>query len=215
MTKKILLLTVALAGLVSCTPKIFNQSGLRPTTSAKMHRSNLMPVFDEYEAARYYSAQVDFKDKSITGVLALSREAQDPRKFRLIMMTTFGIPIFDFSVSQDSFVVNSCMEQLNKKVVMKILERDFKSLLMVDVPEDFPGTIYMPLKGQTRWGYSVSTKEGGNYYMFYYKDNGIVHVLQNGSFLKKMNAVFDEQVITIEHPKLGLKMVLTLMPQTL
>ena len=49
MTKKILLLTVALAGLVSCTPKIFNQSGLRPTTSAKMHRSNLMPVFDEYE----------------------------------------------------------------------------------------------------------------------------------------------------------------------
>lgn len=213
MTKKILFLTVALAGLASCTPKIFNQSGLRPTTSVKMHRSNLMPVFDEYEAARYYSAQVDFKENSLTGVLALSREAQDPRKFRLIMMTQFGVPIFDFSVSQDSFIVNSCMEQLKKKVVMKILERDFKSILMVDVPEDFPGTVYMPLKGQARWGYSVNTKSGGNNYMFYTKDQGYVHIIQNGSFLKKMNAVFDEQVITIEHPKLGLKMVLTLIPQ--
>ncbi|MBR5694798.1 MAG: hypothetical protein IKX43_00990 [Paludibacteraceae bacterium] len=213
MIRKILFLTVVLAGLASCTPKVFNQSGLRPTTSVKMHRSNLMPVFDEYEAARYYSAQVDFKENSLTGVLALSREAQDPRKFRLIMMTQFGVPIFDFSVSRDSFIVNSCMEQLNKKVVLNILKRDFRSILMVDVPEEFPGTVYMPTRGQARWGYSVTTKEGGNNYMFYTKDNGFVRIIQNGGLLKRMNAVFDEQVITVEHPKLKLKMVLTLIPQ--
>ena len=59
----------------------------------------------------------------------------------------------------------------------------------------------------------MNTKSGGNNYMFYTKDQGYVHIIQNGSFLKKMNAVFDEQVITIEHPKLSLKMVLTLIPQ--
>lgn len=214
MTKKIILIAAILAGLVSCTPKVFNQTGMRPTTSVKMHRSNLMPVFDGYEAVRYYSAQVDYKDNSMTGILALSQESESPRKFRLILMTQFGVPIFDFSASQDSFVVNSCMEQLNKKVVLNILERDFKSILMVDVPEDFPGTVYMPRKGKSRWGYSVNTKAGGNYYLFYPKgENGLAHVIQNGGPIKKMNAVFDGQAILIEHPKLGLKLTLTLLPQ--
>lgn len=198
----------------SCTPKIFNSLGLQPTTPVHMHRANLYPVFDDYETARYYSAQVDFKEKSITGILALSREAQEPRKFRMVMMTPFGIPIFDLSISRDSFIVNSCIEQLNKKSVLNLLERDFKSLLMVDVPEDFPGAIYLPPKGSERWGYSVTTKEGGNNYLFYHKGNGIVHVIQNGSGIKKMNAVFDNQVITIEHPKLKLRLVMSLTPQS-
>lgn len=214
MTKKIILLAVILAGMSSCTPKLFRNLGLQPTTPVHMHRANLYPIFDDYETARYYSAQVDFKEKSVTGILALSREAQDPRKFRMIMMTPFGIPIFDFSISRDSFIVNSCMEQLNKKSVLKLLESDFKSLLMVDVPEDFSGAIFLPPKGNERWGYSVTTKSGGNNYLFYHKDNGLVHIIQNGSGLKKMNAVFDNQVITIEHPKLKLRLVMTLTPQS-
>ncbi len=214
MTKKIILLAVIMAGMSSCTPKLFSNLGLQPTTPVHMHRANLYPVFDDYETARYYSAQVDFKEKSVTGILALSREAQDPRKFRMIMMTPFGIPIFDFSISRDSFIVNSCMEQLNKKSVLKLLENDFKSLLMVDVPEDFSGAIFLPPKGNERWGYSVTTKNGGNNYLFYHQDNGLVHIIQNGTGLKKMNAVFDNQVITIEHPKLKLRLVMTLAPQS-
>lgn len=211
--KKAIILPIFLAGLVGCTPKLFNNAGMRPTTSVKMHRSNLMPVYDEYEAARYYTAQVDFKDKSMTGILALSREAENPRKFRMIMMTPFGIPLFDFSISRDSFIVNSCIEQMNKKIVLNMLEKDFKTLLMLDVPETFPGVVYMPLKPCGKWGYSVNTKNGGNNYILYEKEVGFLRVIQNGGAIKRMNAYFDEQKATIDHPKLHFKMTLTLMPQ--
>lgn len=213
MLKKLIVLPILLAGLVGCTPKLFNNAGMRPTTSVKMHRSNLFPVYDEYEAARYYQAQVDFKDKSMTGVLALSRESENPRKFRMIMMTPFGIPLFDFSVSRDSFVVNSCIDQMNKKIVLNLLERDFKSLLMVDVPETFPAVLYMPMKSSGRWGCSVTTKKGGNNYIICQRESGFLHAIQNGGALKRMDAVFDEQAAVIQHPKLGFKMTLTLMPQ--
>lgn len=212
--KKAIILPVLLAGLVGCTPKVFTNAGMRPTTSVKMHRSNLMPVYDEYEAARYYTAEVSFKDNNMTGIMALSREAENPRRFRMIMMTPFGIPLFDFSLSRDSFIVNSCMEQMNKKVVLNLLEKDFKSLLMLDVPEDFPGVVYMPVKAtKGKWGYSVNTRTGGNNYIIYEKEVGFLRVIQNGGAIKRMNAWFDEQKATIEHPKLGFKMTLTLMPQ--
>lgn len=212
--KKAIILPVLLAGLVGCTPKVFTHEGMRPTTSVKMHRSNLFPVYDEYEAARYYTAEVSFKENNMTGILALSREAENPRRFRMIMMTPFGMPLFDFSLSRDSFIVNSCMEQMNKKVVLKILEKDFKSLLMLDVPENFPATIYMPVKKTPgKWGYSVNTSTGGNNYILYEKENGFLHLIQNGGAIKRMNAAFDSQSAVIDHPKLGLKMTLTLMPQ--
>ena len=59
----------------------------------------------------------------------------------------------------------------------------------------------------------MNTKEGGNYYLFYPKENSLAHVIQNGGAIKKMNAVFDGQAVLIEHPKLGLKLTLTLLPQ--
>ncbi len=214
MLKRFLVLSILLAGLVGCTPKLFNNAGMRPTTSVKMYRSNLMPVYDEYETARYYTAEVSFKDKNMTGIMALSREAENPRRFRMIMMTPFGIPMFDFSLSRDSFIVNSCMEQMNKKVVLNLLEKDFKSLLMLDVPEKFPATVYMPFReSKSKWGYSVTTKSGANNYILYEKETGFLRVIQNGGAIKRMNAYFNEQQAIIQHPKLGFKMVLTLMPQ--
>lgn len=213
MVKKSVILMVILMGLVGCTPQIFNKSGMRPTTSVKMHRSNLMPVYDEYDAARYYMAQVDFKDKNLSGILALSKESDAPRRFRMVMMTPFGVPLFDFSLSQDSFIVNSCVEQMNKKIVLNMLERDFKALLMLDVPETFPGVVYMPVKPNGRWGYSVNTRKGGNNYILYERENGLLRVIQNGGALKRMNAAFDSQSAVIDHPKLGFKMTLTLMPK--
>lgn len=216
MLKRVFVFSILLAGLVGCTPKLFTSSGMRPTTSVKMHRSNLLPVYDEYEAARYYTAQVDFKDKNMTGILALSREAADPLRFRMIMMTPFGVPLFDFSISKDSFIVNNCMEQLNKKIVLNMLEKDFRTLLMLDVPEKetFPGVVYMPVNPCGKWGYSVTTQSGGNNYLIYEKETGFLRAIQNGGALKRMNAYFDEQSAVINHPKLKFKLTLTLMPQT-
>lgn len=183
---------------------------MRPTSSVKVSRGNLMPAFDQLQEAKYYTAQIDFKENSMPGIMAMTKE--DTGKFRIVMMTTFGMSLFDFSVSRDSFVVNSCMEQMNKKVVLKILEKDFRSLLMLNVPEQpkqFSARYYANPK-KTNWvGYGVNADDGECDFLIYPREGGFVRNIQNGGAIKRMNAVFDEQVVTIQHPKLKLKMVMT------
>ena len=50
--------------------------------------------------------------------------------YRVIFTTEVGIKLFDFEISKDSFTVHYCLDKLNKKPVLKILEKDFRTLLL-------------------------------------------------------------------------------------
>lgn len=189
--------------MVSCTPKIYRSMGLQPTISVSTYRSNLMPAFDSLAAPMYFTADVAFKDNSLSGMLALSQEGD--KSYRIVMMTTFGMQIFDFSLSKDSFIVHSCMEQLNKKVVLNLLRDDFRSILMLDVPEQFKGLLYQSSVNSQRWGCSLRTKRGEYNYVLYPKGTNFVRMVGKDSGVKEMIGVFDEEVVMIEHAKLGLK----------
>ncbi len=200
---------LAALSLAGCTPKLFRASGMRPVASVSMSRGSLFPVFDSMDAPWYYSAQIDFKDKSMGGILAMTQESAG--QFRLVMMTTFGVSLFDFSLSADSFVVNSCMEQLNKKSVLGILEKDFRALLMLNVPEKCKAVFYQRADKKDWSGYAIKTSYGECDYIVYPREGGFVRQVQNGCAIKRMSAMFDEQVVTLSHPRLGLKMLLTRM----
>lgn len=209
--RKYIIFSVLIFLVAGCTPKLFRDLQMRPATSVKIHRGNLMPAFDRLETAKYYTAQIDFKENSMSGILALTKESEG--QFRMVMMTTFGITLFDFSISRDSFIVNSCMEQMNKKVVLNILEKDFRSIFMLNVPEQFSARYYKNPQKPNWIGYGVNADDGECDYLIYPRETGFVRNIQNGGSIKRMNAVFDEQVVTIHHPKLKLKLVLTEMQQ--
>ncbi len=209
--RKYILLPFLIVIMAGCTPKLFRNLDMRPATSVKIHRGNLMPAFDHLDSAKYYSAQIDFKENSMSGILALTKESEG--RFRMVMMTTFGVSLFDFSVSRDSFIVNSCMEQMNKKVVLNILEKDFRSLFMLNVPEHFSAIYYKNSQKPDWIGYGVKADDGECDYLIYPKGTNFVRNIQNGCCIKRMNAVFDEQVVTIHHPKLKLKLILTELQQ--
>lgn len=54
--------------------------------------------------------------------------------FHLDIQFQFGqctiVGLFDFSLHCDTFIVNSCIEPMRKKKMLKILETDFKNLFL-------------------------------------------------------------------------------------
>lgn len=184
--------------------------GMRPSGSVTTYRGNLLPAFDGIgEEAKYFNVQLTYKENEMGGVMALNQPEKG--NYRLILMTAFGMPIFDFSISRDSFIVNSCMEKMNKKVVLNILEKDFRSILMLNIPDKFNARLYSSTNAKLKSyiGYGVNADDGECDYLLYPRDNNYVRNIQNGGAIKRMNATFDEQVITIKHPKLNLQIVMT------
>jgi len=61
------------------------------------------------------------------GLLALKQLSEG--NYRTIFMTKFGMTLFDFEFGDNGFIVHKVMEQMNRKVFLKIIERDMEMLL--------------------------------------------------------------------------------------
>ena len=51
-------------------------------------------------------------------------------EIRIVASTYFGLSLFDFSLHDDQFNVNSCIEPMKKEKVLKLLEMDFRRLFL-------------------------------------------------------------------------------------
>lgn len=51
-------------------------------------------------------------------------------EIRIVASTYFGLSLFDFSLRNDQFTVNSCIEPMKKEKVLKLLEMDFRRLFL-------------------------------------------------------------------------------------
>ena len=49
--------------------------------------------------------------------------------YRTIFMTKFGMTLFDFEFGENGFVVHKVLEQMDRKVFLKIIEQDMEMLL--------------------------------------------------------------------------------------
>ena len=80
------------------------------------------------ESSQKYNIQLDFMKHHFSGMLIV-RQMPD-NEIRILGSTYFGLSLFDFSLHCDTFIVNSCMEPMRKKKMLKILETDFKNLFL-------------------------------------------------------------------------------------
>ncbi len=75
-----------------------------------------------------YNMQLDFMKRHLSGILII-RKLPD-KDIRIIASTYFGLSLFDFSFRGDTFHINNCIEPMQKKKVLQLLETDFKNLLL-------------------------------------------------------------------------------------
>lgn len=90
----------------------------------KKGKTVLPEIISTGSTTQKFNLQLDFGKNHFSGMLIARR--MDSGEVRLLFTTHFGLSVFDFSLYPDSMVVNSIVEPMRKKKVLKLLEKDFR-----------------------------------------------------------------------------------------
>lgn len=86
------------------------------------------PIIRAEAHSQKFNLQLDFMKHHLSGLLIVRRLPGD--EIRILGTTYFGPSLFDFSLKDGQFRVNSCLEPLRKKKILLLLERDFRQLFL-------------------------------------------------------------------------------------
>ena len=102
----------------SCSPRMSGEG------------STVLPAIEltQGESSQKYNIQLDFMKHHMSGMLIVRRMPDN--EIRIVTSTYFGLSLFDFSLRNDQFTVNSCIEPMKKEKVLKLLEMDFRRLFL-------------------------------------------------------------------------------------
>ena len=74
-----------------------------------------------------YKAKIDVYGRYFGGILILKKV--DENSHRVVFTTEFGSKIFDFLYEGDTFTKNFMIDDLDKKIIVNTLRKDFKILI--------------------------------------------------------------------------------------
>lgn len=85
------------------------------------------PYFSDKTKDYVYKARIDVYKKSFGGIFIVKKLGEN--NHRIVFTTEMGNKIFDFSFQKDDFKVNYILDQIDKKILINILRKDFKVLI--------------------------------------------------------------------------------------
>lgn len=80
-----------------------------------------------------YKTGVDAYGRYLSGLLIIKSYNGDD--YRLVFTTEMGMKLFDFEFKDNKFHVHYCFDKLNKKPVIRLLEKDFSMMLCRNIYE--------------------------------------------------------------------------------
>ncbi|WP_422082327.1 hypothetical protein [Ulvibacterium sp.] len=114
------------------------------------------PYFSNLDKDYVYKADIDLYKKTFSGILVLKKLGV--RHHRVVFTTELGNTIFDFSFWDDDFIVNHILPEMNKKIVINLLKRDFRTLVTENV------SILNTFTSQDEFIFETEIDERVNYY---------------------------------------------------
>lgn len=107
-----------------------------------------------------YKANIEVYGKQLGGIFVAKK--MNDTLHRAVLTTDFGNTLLDFEVSENSFKVNYCVDELNKKIVLNTLKNDFRLVFrqnhfVEEVFENQSHTIYKVNDGK-RFNYLYESK---------------------------------------------------------
>ncbi|WP_299518894.1 hypothetical protein, partial [uncultured Flavobacterium sp.] len=141
---------------VSC--KTYEIPNATKMESSQKNFQNL--YFSDSEKDYVYKANIDVYGKQLGGIF-VTKKINDTLH-RAVLTTDFGNTLLDFEVSENSFKLNYCVDELNKKIVLNTLKDDFRLVFrqnhkVEEVFENQSQTIYKVLDGK-RYNYLTKNK---------------------------------------------------------
>ena len=129
--KYLLFLSIWLLLVTSCSPSLVK--GFHREGKQLVGKEQLPPMIEASQLSRY-SMTIDFRDKHFSGLLLIKQTVD--KSYRIVLSTHFGLSIFDFELSPDTFIVHHCAEPLQKKKLLSLLHLDFAVLLGLNLKEE-------------------------------------------------------------------------------
>jgi hypothetical protein len=81
------------------------------------------PYFSNLSMDYIYKAKINFAEKSFGGIFVIKKLG--PKHHRVVFTTEMGNKLFDFSFINNEFKINYILDELNRKILINLLKRDF------------------------------------------------------------------------------------------
>lgn len=108
----------------ACSKKLYTEiQGQEVLLSAEEF---IKPVSDD--TTLIYKTGVDAYGRYLSGLLII--RSYDSDNYRLVFTTEMGMKLFDFEFKDNKFHVHYCFDKLNKRPVIRLLEKDFSMMLL-------------------------------------------------------------------------------------
>ena len=202
LTTRFLVTSLLLFFLVSC--KSYKIEGAKKVESNQTNYQN--GYFSNPETDYVYKAHIEVYGNDLSGIFIVKKV--NDFTHRVVLTTDFGNKLLDFELSEKEFKVNYIVDDLNKKIVINTLKKDFELLLKTnhkieEVLENEDNVIFKSIIGKST-NYLYKNKKG----------NSLVKIVNTSrtkekvsfSFVSK-NTTFAESIL-IEHNNIKLKIEL-------
>ena len=131
-----------------------------------------------------YKAHIEIYKHNFSGLLIV--KMINSHQHRIVFVTEFGKKIFDFEIINDSLKVNSILEDLNKKVIINTLQKDFQILVKQN------NKVLKEFKKDDKIAYQTRLKEQFNYYFISNENKELIKIINTSRKKEKMFINFDE-----------------------
>lgn len=191
-----------------CSDKTF--SAMEQSKCGKYERTELYPLLSNDGDNVMFNMNLTYKDLSMDGFLVATLEKGEngEESIHAVCTAFMGMTLFDFTITDKDFVINSCMEQLDNKFIIRILRKDLATLFTRNVGKTFKAKKYVHKNfPQTKYGFKMRTSTGRTKYVADNEKKMLDHTCVSGGILRAEIDYSDENIV-ITHPKLGLRLSL-------
>lgn len=109
---------------ISCTSYI-KKNNFKKVSETTVSAHN--PYFSDLTKDYVYKANIKVYDNNFSGIFIVKKISKS--KHRIVFTTEMGAKIFDFTFHNNDFKVNYVIENLDKKLLLNVLEKDFRMLV--------------------------------------------------------------------------------------
>ena len=162
--------------------------------------------FSSSETAYVYKTTIDVYSKQLSGIF-IAKKINDTMH-RVVFTTDFGNTLLDFEISEKSFELKHCIDELNKNIILNTLKNDFRLLFKTN------HIIFKIFENETNLIYKSKNEKQFNYLMFNKNELRLVQLIQASKTKEKVvihfqskNSTLAENII-IDHQNIKVKIEL-------
>ena len=191
-----------IVGLASCSLK--TTEGLRSATIDTAVVEN--NYFSNAGLDYVYKAKLDIYGNYFGGILIIKKMGADSH--RVVFTTEFGNKLFDFLYEGDTFTKNYVVEDLDRKLIINTLKRDFQILLKER------SKVIEQWEGNQETIYKTEFDNRYNYYKFSSENKQLKEIVHTSAVKEKINLIFTSvdkvtaQTIQMNHQNIKLTIAL-------